>query len=179
MRRTGFVLRPFAAADLPPAVGITGSAERSADTLSVRYELRGQRPQFIFTAAAEMPARRDRLWEETCFELFLGPEHSDRYWEFNLSPSGLWNVYCFESYRRGMREEQALTALPFAADVRRDSLVVSLEADLSALIGRGEKLQAGVAAVVRLADGSLTYWALAHPGPKPDFHRRDSFLLEV
>ena len=44
------------------------------------------------------PRRRDRLWEETCLELFLGEEGSERYWEFNLSPAGHWNVYRFEFY---------------------------------------------------------------------------------
>jgi len=36
-----------------------------------------------------------------------------------------------------------------------------------------------VAAVVKLRDGRVTYWALSHPGPRPDFHRRDSFLIKL
>ena len=37
----------------------------------------------------------------------------------------------------------------------------------------------GIAAVIKLAGGGLTYWALTHPGPQADFHRRDSFLVEL
>ena len=145
----------------------------------VRYELQGELSRISIPPAAQTPARRNGLWEETCFELFLAPKHSDRYWEFNLSPSGLWNVYRFDSYRRGMQEEQTVTALPLLAETRGGSLVLSFETDLSTLIGKDEKAEAGIAAVVRLADGGLTYWALVHPGQKPDFHRRDSFLLEL
>ena len=28
-------------------------------------------------------------------------------------------------------------------------------------------------------DGTLSYWALAHPSPKPDFHHPDGFVLEL
>ena len=38
---------------------------------------------------------------------------------------------------------------------------------------------AGIAAVIKLAGGELTYWALTHPGPAADFHRRDSFVVEL
>jgi hypothetical protein len=31
----------------------------------------------------------------------------------------------------------------------------------------------------RDADGGTTYWALTHRGPEPDFHRRNSFILEL
>jgi len=37
----------------------------------------------------------------------------------------------------------------------------------------------GIAAVIKLTGNGLTYWALAHPGPAADFHRRDSFLVEL
>ena len=63
---------------------------------------------------ADMPARRDRLWEETCFEFFLAVKNSPRYWEFNLSPAGHWNVYRFADYRQGMQEEPAFASLPFS-----------------------------------------------------------------
>ena len=37
----------------------------------------------------------------------------------------------------------------------------------------------GATAVIRSATGKTTHWALAHPGPRPDFHRRDGFALTV
>ena len=39
--------------------------------------------------------------------------------------------------------------------------------------------RARLAAVIEATDGSLSYWALAHPSDKPDFHHPDSFVLEL
>lgn len=36
-----------------------------------------------------------------------------------------------------------------------------------------------VSAVIEEADGAKSYWALAHPSDKPDFHHPDSFVLEL
>ncbi|MDA8103798.1 MAG: DOMON-like domain-containing protein [Nitrospiraceae bacterium] len=179
MMPKAFGLRPFPAAGLPPGIEITGYAARSEEKLSVKYELRGPLTQLLIPAPADMPARRDKLWEETCFEFFLGPKNSDRYWEFNLSPAGHWNVYRFASYRAGMQLEQAFTALPFSAETGPDSLILSVDADLTSLIRSDGAVDAGISAVVRLIDGTLTYWALTHPGPEPDFHRRDGFIFEL
>ena len=60
--------------------------------MSLCYEARGNLSKVEIPAAAETPRRRDRLWEETCLELFLGTADSGEYWEFNLSPAGHWNV---------------------------------------------------------------------------------------
>ena len=87
MMPKAFSLKPFPAAGLPPGIVITGYAARSEEKLSVRYELRGPLTQLLIPAPADMPARLGKLWEETCFEFFLGPKNSDRYWEFNLSAS--------------------------------------------------------------------------------------------
>ena len=178
MMPKAFSLKPFPAAGLPPGIGITGYAARKEEKLSVMYELRGPLTQLVIPAPADMPARRNKLWEETCFEFFLSPKNSDSYWEFNLSPAGHWNVYRFASYREGMQVEQKFTALPFSAEAGPDSLILSVEADLTALISSDEAVDAGISAVVRLIDGTLTYWALSHPGPQPDFHLRDGFILE-
>ena len=128
-------------------------------------------------AAAEAPRRKDRLWEETCLELFLGTADSGEYWEFNLSPSGHWNVYRFTRYREGMREETAITSLPF--DVRRDSegFVLTAEIGVGKIVPAGRDLEATVAAVVETIDEGKSHWALAHPASRPDFHRRDGFAL--
>jgi hypothetical protein len=47
------------------------------------------------------------------------------------------------------------------------------------IVSANQPLQVGIAAVIRLAGGGLTYWALTHPGPQADFHRRDGFLVEL
>ncbi len=177
MRRASFSLVPFSGAGLPPGAGIIGAMVRNANKFTIRYELLSA-SKVAVPPPVDAPARTDRLWENTCFEFFLCPKNSDHYWELNLSPAGHWNVYRFASYRKGMQEEHAFTALPFSVIAEPDSLVLALEADLTTLISSDEAVDAGISAVVRLIDGTFTYWALSHPGPQPDFHLRDGFILE-
>lgn len=40
-------------------------------------------------------------------------------------------------------------------------------------------LQIGLSAVIEEMDGTKSYWALAHPAGKPDFHHPDCFTLEL
>jgi hypothetical protein len=95
MKRHDFCLEPFPGDGPGPGVKITGSITRAGDRLAVRYELRGNLAEVVIPAAAKGPARRHGLWKGTCFELFLGARGEARYWEFNFSPSGDWNVYGF------------------------------------------------------------------------------------
>jgi hypothetical protein len=172
-----FILKPFPGEGNPAALTIGGSIARRADILSVRCEVRGNLSKLSIPAAAEAPRRVDRLWEETCFELFLGTADSGRYWEFNLSPAGHWNVYRFTRYREGMREEPAITSLPI--DVRRDpeGLVLTAEIGVGKIVPAGGDLEATVAAAVETIDGGKSHWAPVHPASRPDFHRRDGFAL--
>jgi hypothetical protein len=119
------------------------------------------------------------LWRETCLELFLAPENVPHYWEVNLSPAGHWNVYGFRAYRQGLHEEPALTALPFTVTREPAALSLALELDMTGLIFPDQALELAIAAVIQAVDGSLTYWALAHPGSRPDFHRRDAFVITL
>ena len=178
MRSRRFLLTPFPGEGNPAGVTIGGSIGRRADALSVRYEVRGNLSKVSIPASADSPRRQDRLWEGTCLELFLGTADSGEYWEVNLSPSGHWNVYRFTSYRKDMMEEPAITSLPF--DVRRDSeaLLLTAEFDVGKIVPAGKNLAVTVAAVVEAIDGGKSHWAMTHPGPRPDFHRRENFTLE-
>ena len=173
-----FLLKPFPGEGNPAGLTIGGSIGRRAEILSVRCEVRGDLSKVSIPAAAA-PRRRDRLWEETCFELFLGAADSDAYWELNLSPSGDWNVYRFDRYREGMREETDIASLPF--DVRRDpeALLLAAEIGIGKIVPEGKDLAVGVAVVIGTIDGEKSHWAPVHPASRPDFHRRDGFALTL
>ncbi len=179
MKSRRFSLKPFLTADLPPDVKITGNISRSFNTLTVAYILIGPLRNLLIPVPAENPLRRNVLWVETCFEFFVAAKDSDRYWEFNLSPTGHWNVYRFTSYRQGMQEEPAFRTLPFSVHSQPDVFRLSAEIDLKRLIPSDQVLQAALSAVIKSIDGRLTYWALTHPGPQADFHRRESFIIEL
>ncbi len=112
--------------------------------------------------------RADGLWKITCFELFLRPEGSPAYCEINLSPSERWNAYDFDGYRLGMAER------PFPREPECTLRQGSSFAIFDAAIPTGGLPQAGCAmnlcAVIEEEGGTISYWALAHPAGKPDFH---------
>ena len=174
-----FSLQPFFQSNFLSGIEITGTIARHANRLAVRYVLHGPLAELMVPAAAGRPARRHGLWEATCFEFFLGVKGEARYWEFNLSPAGHWNVYGFAGYRQGRAEESAFRSLPMSVRRRRNSLLVAVEPAVGLIVTADRPIEIGIAAVIQLAGGGLTYWALTHPGLQADFHRRESFLVEL
>jgi hypothetical protein len=120
--------------------------------------------------------RREGLWEATCFELFVRPLSGDAYLEFNFSPSRAWAAYEFQSYRKGRRD---LPLAPPTIERWGDVTGYSLEAELDLIVPWAFPCRVGLSAVVEEADGTKSYWALAHPLGKPDFHHPDCFALEL
>jgi hypothetical protein len=174
-----FSLVPFPGEAPPPGLAVTGAIGRRGEALSIRHTLAGDARALQIPPAEEAPGRRGRLWEGTCMELFLAGTDEEGYLEFNLSPSGHWNVYRFASCRRGMVEEGALSSLPLRVRREPGSLTLEAEVDLGRIFPPGRPLCAAVAAVVRSAAGGTTHWALAHTAPRPDFHRRDAFRIAL
>jgi hypothetical protein len=127
------------------------------------------------------PRPVDGLWRHTCFEAFIAGETSKAYCEFNFSPSTEWAVYGFTSYREGMAQLEHALAPQVAVSITDDR--IALEAivpreTLLALPG-DSMLRLGLAAVIERADGGHSYWALTHPGDRPDFHDPAGFVLQI
>lgn len=154
---------------------------RADGQLSFAYRLWGDMARLL-VAPEGSPERTDRLWEHTCFEAFIALPGQSAYREFNFSPSGQWAAYAFAAYRQ--RDERC--ALADAPQITTRVFAGRLEVLATLAPGalpRGEKtLQIALSAVVEAADtvdGSHSYWALHHPGARPDFHHRDAFTLEI
>lgn len=179
MSSKSFSLEPFLSGPLPADIRITGVIHRTTKGLSIVYEILGDLSAIEISATAETPVRKHALWRETCFELFLGAKSACPYWEFNLSPTGHWNIYHFTAYRQGMKEEPAFRSLPLVARRQRAALLLSVDIDIDRIIPSRHVVEAGISAVMKTIDGTVTYWALTHPGPQADFHRRDSFIIDV
>jgi hypothetical protein len=174
-----FFLRPFLKGQTLNHFKLKAALIRRSGILSVSYELKGPVQNLSIPVSTGGPERRNGLWVETCFELFIGPIDSEAYWEFNLSASGNWNVYRFNACRKGMQEEHAIEALPFTVVILPDSLTLNIEVDLKKFILSEQKIELALCAVVKDINASVTYWALAHHGTKPDFHRRDGFTIKL
>ncbi len=121
----------------------------------------------------------DGLWRQTCFEAFAAIATDDAYREFNFSPSGQWAAYAFSAYRVPAPNAAVLPAPQLAIARYAHCLALTVSLPAAALPPRapGATLRLGLATVVETSDGALAYWALAHPGERPDFHHRDSFAL--
>jgi hypothetical protein len=176
-----FHLRPFLQKSAPD-LQISGQFNRSGQQLSLSYQISGQSDRLELLPLSDQPRRKHDLWQTTCFEFFLGGVGSTSYWEFNLSPCGDWNVYHFDDYRQGMREEAAIATLPYRVTFDAAAVQLNLSLDLSLLIQPEQPLQMAIAAVIRTTErcgGSTSYWALAHTDSQPDFHQRNSFILSL
>ena len=131
-------------------------------------------------SSASTATRTDGLWRHTCFEAFIGHAGGPDYWEYNFSPSGAWASYHFSAYREGMAPLMKGAPPEIATRIRTDSVEASVRVDLSWLARGGEVgLRLGLAAVVEDKARVLSYWALKHPAEKPDFHHRDSLVVEL
>ena len=171
------ILQPFATDTAPKGVSITANVSRNANMLAVQFSLADLQSSVMIQPCATAPARRDNLWQATCFEFFLSQKNSPAYWEFNLSPSGDWNIYHFNAYRQGLREEKAFSVLPFSVEQSANYLALSLSIDLSPIVASEKSVDLGITAVIQTKRGDISYWALNHCGDKPDFHLRESFLV--
>jgi hypothetical protein len=184
-----------------PLAGIDIELARLAPlVLDVRYVLRGA----VDKISLRTPDGEE-LWRHTCFEAFLRVEGEEEYLEYNVAPSGLWNVYSFRGYREGRERGRwpALSRLdvdrrtrPLTAEKRAryeasglDSaerfgptyftLKAQLALPLSLDVALHRPWLVGLSTVVEERNGRISYWALAHPPGDPDFHHPSCFALRL
>jgi len=141
--------------------------------LQLRYDVRGPAGALLWPPAAVVPARRDGLWQHTCCEVFIQTGGSS-YIEVNLAPAGHWAAYAFSGYRMRAVQEPAWRAPQVdAAGTAGEGgdWHWLLQATLELPVVIAPQAPMGLCAVLESArDGTLSYWALAHPRAQPDFH---------
>ncbi|HYX17059.1 MAG TPA: DOMON-like domain-containing protein [Nostoc sp.] len=179
MSEQTFSLQPFPSTKSLPNLKIAGNISRNGNKLAIRYILEDDLKEIAIAPPSNTPSRKHELWEDTCFEFFLGVKDSQRYWEFNLSPAGHWNIYLFDGYRQGMQEETAFENLSFNVQNQADGLILVLDVDLGKIISAEQAIEVSITTVIKYRNGEVTYWALTHRGAEADFHLRDSFILKL
>jgi hypothetical protein len=185
-------LEPFGGLPHPPDLTVSGQARRQAGhqasrqagRLELSWRLAGDLDALVLPDPSETRRRCDGLWQTTCLEAFWGFAGQDAYWELNLAPSGDWNLYRLNHYR-GPLAPVALAAPPWQVRRRAGELEVAVDLDLGEVAGGDESgvaglpLEVSLTAVIEQVGQGVSYWALAHTGAEPDFHRRDSFGLRL
>ena len=119
----------------------------------------------------------DGLWQHSCLEAFIGRTDEPDYTEINLATSGQWAAYQFDGYRRGMVPIDDISfALSMTFGPERMKFWAATHLPVLET-GRGWRL--GLSAIIEARDGTKSYWALAHPPGKPDFHDVDCFTARL
>lgn len=144
------------------------------EVLTLRYVVTGAIDQILLPAPSA-PARTDELWKHTCFEAFVRPTPGEPYLELNFSPSTQWAAYRFTGHRRDMQ---------IAADIASPRIETTASADryelrASALVPKVGACRIGICAIIEEVGGGKSYWALAHPPGRPDFHHAESFAYDL
>jgi hypothetical protein len=163
------------------ATGIAVDAARSrSGNLVLRYVLTGRMSEVRIPPLAAL-SRADALWHRTCFEAFLCAPPEEVYYEFNFSPSRQWAAYRFAGYRNGMTVVYECSAphIEVRTDAHRCELETSLDLHRLDHLPRDAAWRLGLSAVIEDVHGNRSYWALAHPPGKPDFHHPDCFACEL
>ena len=155
-------------------------ARPSVDRLALSYIVTGKMSD-VRILPVMATARSDKLWEHTCFEAFVRASSGAEYYEFNFAPSTQWAAYRFSSYRAGKCNAIEITApeIEVQSSSDRYTLHASFRLDCLSALPRNSMWQLGLSALIEeKISGRKSYWALAHPPGKPDFHHTDSFIHE-
>ncbi|MGE4410508.1 MAG: DOMON-like domain-containing protein [Sphingobium sp.] len=155
-------------------IGLSVTVDRQKDAvLDLRYRIAGD-VDALAIGMPSVPERGHELWRTTCFEAFVAAEQGVGYCEYNLAPSGTWAAYQFDGYREGMRDADMP---PPEMEMARGEHVLDLKVRL--FLPEAGPVRLGLSAVIEERGGRISYWALAHPPGKPDFHDPACFALEL
>ena len=149
-------------------------------TLALHYVVTGRIGDLRLPPMAAA-ARADELWQHTCFEAFLRASPRAAYYEFNLAPSRQWAAYRFAAYRSEMTvaDEVGAPRLEVRSSGESYELRATLELDGLPALPSDAAWHLALSAVIEETNGNKSYWALAHPPGKPDFHHALCFAHEL
>ncbi|MDQ8934675.1 hypothetical protein [Acinetobacter rudis] len=162
------------------AVSIVTALEQQANNvLNLGFWLNDPEQRVVWPPLVTAHPRQDSLWENTCFEVFLGVQGRDEYREVNLSASQAWQAYQFEEYRF---PEQSPPPVAYDIDLlslNKTHYGLNAKIDLSAWLNaeniRWDELYVGLSAVI-VTQQQLHYFAMQHSAKQADFHNKHDWL---
>jgi hypothetical protein len=172
--RQALKLHPDSRCDALTRIEVEIARLRSSN-LQLRYFLFGKIGDLQVPPETQS-ARTDELWRHTCLEAFVRLKGA-AYCEFNFAPSTQWAAYRFSNYREEMSAAEIGTPR-IAVKTSADCYELQAALELAGLLGDAT-WHVGLSAVIEEANGRKSYWALAHPPGKPDFHHADGFALNL
>ncbi len=162
------------------AISLVGAIEQQSPyTLNVGYWMRDPNQFVQWPAMAASNPRQDFLWEQTCFEIFIGVRNEDFYREINLSPSQAWQAYEFEEYRYPEDMPPKAAYDIELNQLKRTHYGMNVSLDLTEFMLKHKlnwaDLYIGLSAVLKTSEGDHFY-AMQHSSPNADFHNKRDWL---
>ncbi|KGT48470.1 MULTISPECIES: DOMON-like domain-containing protein [Acinetobacter] len=162
------------------AISLVGAIEQQSPfILNVGYWLRDPNQYVLWPDLVAAHPRQDYLWEQTCFEIFIGVRDEDFYREINLSPSQAWQAYQFEEYRypEDMPPQPAYDI--DLVQLKRTHYGMNVSLDLTDFMNQHKlkwsDLFIGLSAVLKTSQGEH-YYAMQHSSSQADFHNKRDWL---
>jgi hypothetical protein len=146
-------------------IKIISTLEENKNLLHLTFKLSGDLENYKLpkTKKAE---RKDELWRESCFELFLATEEEEVYYEFNFSPTLAWNVYRLEHYRAEPKAIDEVELVKFEVKRTQETLFIEIILDVQTLKFNSYNL----ATILLNKQDKREFWSLKAKGNTPDFH---------
>ncbi|HEX5237247.1 MAG TPA: DOMON-like domain-containing protein [Sphingomicrobium sp.] len=163
----GSLFKVWATVDHVASLGATA-------TTNIWFGVGAPADRFVIPAVTE-PWRADELWRTTCFEAFFRADGDDAYREWNFAPKGNWAAYDFTGYREDMRPAD-VGSPPY---IRMEDNFTWWTVGATIAVEADKVWQLGLSAILEEKDGTKSYWALAHPSEKPDFHEPGCFVARL
>ncbi|WP_447761451.1 GIY-YIG nuclease family protein [Sphingopyxis panaciterrae] len=162
-------------------LSVTASVARNErQQLVLLFKIMGEIENISIPVPARYASRSDGLWQTTCVEAFARPANAPEYLELNIAPSTAWAAYLFRSYRERV-DNPKIDAPPIDVDRSECTISISAAFDMASIeiLSPDDSWHLALSAVIEETDGTKSYWALAHPPGKPDFHHPDCFALAL
>ncbi|HAG92296.1 MAG TPA: hypothetical protein DCL41_10505 [Bdellovibrionales bacterium] len=169
MTRT-FNLRPFENAN---GVSILVGMEIDDGAIHFKFEILSKTQITFETLKSELSReRKDELWKSNCFELFFSFGQAS-YFEMNLSPSGDWQFYEFETYRQRAALPNEFQIFQLQSQKSKDGYEISGTIESQTL--NLTEIQSLHPCVILNLNGKNSFWAPQHNLGSPDFHCRSTW----
>ncbi|MDD9952444.1 MAG: hypothetical protein OXT67_12860 [Zetaproteobacteria bacterium] len=120
--------------------------------------------------------RKEQLWQDTCFEMFIFDNTGDNYVELHNDGKGNWNHLSFSGYRTPGKQSVLKNFLPLETKAyHTNQTSYTLQARWQVPQQMHISSQLKPACILYTAEGP-SYWSNRHAPGRPDFHRQDHHM---
>jgi len=151
-------------------IKIISTLEQNKNLLHLTFKLSGDLENYKLPKTKK-EERKNELWKESCFELFLATEEEEAYYEFNFSSTLAWNAYRLEHYRAEPKTIDEVELVKFEMKQTKETFFIEIILDVQTLKFDTYNL----ATILLNKQDKREFWSLKAKGDTPDFHSRLEF----